>query len=189
MHTQTHLLLGLAAFGRGPPRTAVAAAGGALLPDVPALVMAGWALAVQRRDAGDVFGESYYSDAWQAVLAPWHSIPLWGLALVLAFAVRSPAARAFAAAGLLHIAFDLPVHADDPHRHLWPLSDWRFFSPVSYWDPDQGGRVAGALEIAGGLALVALLWRRWRATPARVGLGVMVVLYLVQAVLMAAWSF
>jgi len=32
------------------------------------------------------------------------------------------------------MVLDFPFHAEDAHKHFWPLSDWRFHSPFSYWD-------------------------------------------------------
>ena len=47
-----------------------------------------------------------------------------------------------------HCLADLPLHNDDAHRHFFPLSDWRFESPVSYWDPRHSGAYVAAAEIA-----------------------------------------
>jgi len=123
-------------------------------------------------------------------MAPSHSVPLWLAALALAAALRARAAAAFAAGGLLHQAFDFPLHADDPHRHLWPLSDWRFESPVSYWDPARYGAWVQPLELALGLLLVAVLWRRWPGRWARAALAFALLLYVGQAtaVLLLLWS-
>ena len=189
MHTQTHLLIGAAALGRpGRAGMGLAAGFGSVLPDIPAIVMAGWALLVQRRDADEVFRVAYFSDAWHAVLAPAHSVPLWALVLAGGFALGRDVVKAFAGGGLLHMAFDLPVHADDPHRHFWPLSDWRFESPVSYWDPAHFGLWVAPLEVAAGLALVVLLWRRWSSRWARAGLLLLGVLYVAQGAGIAWWS-
>ena len=37
-------------------------------------------------------------------------------------------------------------HRDDSHRHPYPLSDWRFISPLSYWDPVHHGQWLGLAE-------------------------------------------
>jgi hypothetical protein len=115
-----------------------------------------------------IFRDAYFSAPWQAVMAPFHSVPLWAGGLLAAWILRARAAAAFTCSGLLHQAFDLPLHADDPHRHLWPLSDWRFNSPVSYWDPRHFGAWVQPLEIVLGAALVWLLWRRWPRPTLRV---------------------
>ena len=69
----------------------------------------------------------------------------------------------FAIAALVHLAGDLPLHADDAHRHFWPVTDWRFNSPVSYWDPAHHGTLASIAEGVLGVVLCAVLWRRFRA--------------------------
>ena len=74
-----------------------------------------------------------------------------------------PALALFALAALLHLACDLPVHADDAHRHFWPLTDWRFHSPVSYWNPAQGGDWFVFVEAALGIVAAVVLFRRFRA--------------------------
>jgi len=48
---------------------------------------------------------------------------------------------------MLHIAGDLPLHNDDAHRHFFPFSNWRFISPVSYWDPKHYGTIVAPIEI------------------------------------------
>jgi hypothetical protein len=74
-----------------------------------------------------------------------HSLPLVALAATL---LRTAPARAFLASMALHAVADLLTHHDDAHRHLWPLSGWRFASPVSYWDPAHFGAWFAPLECA-----------------------------------------
>jgi hypothetical protein len=179
----------VAAFGqRQRPWVTFTAAAGAVLPDLPSIGMVLWALGVQGRDAEEVFQVAYFSAGWQAWLAPWHSAPLWGLALLAGFALRSAPAKAFAAAGLLHLLFDFPVHAGDAHRHLWPLSDWRLESPVSYWDLDHYAAFVAPMEVLAGAFLIALLWRWSRKRAWRAGLVVLGLLYLAQAAALALWA-
>ena len=162
MNTPAHLIAGLAAFGRPDARRVTAAAlAGALVPDLSLYLLAGWALVVQGLPPETVFGRLYYSDAWQTVFRIDNSVPLWTLALVAGGLARRPVLVAFAGAALLHLALDFPLHHDDARAHFWPLTDWVFVSPVSYWDPAHHGRVAGLIEIAGALVLSAWLWRRY----------------------------
>ena len=59
-------------------------------------------------------------------------------------------------AALLHLAFDLPLHHSDARPHFWPLSDWVFRPPLSYWNPARHGDLVGAVEIGACVALCAL---------------------------------
>jgi hypothetical protein len=130
VNTPTHVLIGMAAFGSPKaPRLTAAAALGALLPDLPAILVVFWASRVQGLRAGDDLRDAVLLPvSWQALLAPRHSVPLWALVLAAGFYLRSPVLKAFAGSGLLHQACDFPVRADDPHRHFWPLSAWWFHS-------------------------------------------------------------
>lgn len=146
----------------------MAALFGALLPDLSLYLTTGWSLYIRGIAPEVVFGHLYSSDAWQAVFAVDNSIPLWGLVLAAALLLRSPVGVAFAGAGLLHLAFDFPLHHDDAWRHFWPLSDWVSHSPFSYWDRARHGEVIGALETGACMALCALLWNRFRTRLANV---------------------
>ena len=180
MNTQTHLLLASAVLGRNATRrehTAILA--GALAPDLSIFVFAGWG-AASGLSAQAMWGEAYWTEPWQTLSAVSNSVPAWGALLAASFALPGAWRRTglvFCAAALLHLAFDLPLHADDAHRHLWPLTDWRFRSPVSYWDPAHHGRVASLVEAAAGLGLVAALRRRHRRRRARAALAVAAVGY------------
>jgi membrane-bound metal-dependent hydrolase YbcI (DUF457 family) len=172
MQTSTHLLIGLAALGRpGAARRNLAALAGALLPDLPAILLVVWALHIQGRSPGEVFGVLYWSSTWQAVFAPTHAFPVWGLALAVAVALRSPLLVAFTASGLIHLACDFPVHVTDAHRQFWPLTDRRFPGPVSYWDPAHYGNVFALLEAVLAVGLTAWMLARFRSRPARAALA------------------
>ena len=175
MNTQTHLLLASAVLGhRAGGREHAAILAGALAPDLSIFALAGLAVLAGMSGA-EVWEDAYWSEPWQTLSAVSNSVPLWGAGLALALlAARPPQRRIlapFCGAALLHLAFDLPVHAEDAHRHFWPLTDWRFRSPLSYWDPAYHGRWVSAVEAAGGLALVGVLWRRHRTRWVRVALA------------------
>lgn len=68
----------------------------------------------------------------------------------------------------LHTTVDIFTHADDGPVLLFPLN-WhtRFRSPVSYWDPEHGGRTFRLLEHLSDLLLVMwlILQHRRRSRP------------------------
>ncbi len=74
---------------------------------------------------------------------------------------------------------DLPVHHDDGHRHFFPLSDWRFASPVSYWDPEHYGRIVGTAEAVFVVAGAGWLVGTARPRPAKVAAAVCATAYTV----------
>ena len=148
MYTPAHVIFGLAAFGKpGDRRVTGAALAGALLPDLSLYLMAGGALGLGI-PPGRVFNELYFSDAWQQVFAVDNSFVLWGLLLGIALWLRKTWLVAFAGAGLLHLATDFPLHHDDSRRNFWPLTDWVFHSPFSYWDKAYHAGVIGPIEVA-----------------------------------------
>ena len=169
MNTPAHLILGAAICGR-PISNAVtwAALAGAMLPDLSLYVMAGFSIIALGISPETVFRELYFSDAWQQVFAVDNSFLLWGSAFALAMWRKVPWAIALCGAALLHIGFDFPLHNEDARMHFWPLTEWKFYSPFSYWDSSSGARIIGVIEVALVAALTVFLWVRfktwkWRA--------------------------
>jgi len=185
MNTPAHLIFGMAAFGRPDAGKVTAAAlAGALVPDLSLYVLAGVHLVVLGTDPQVVFGQLYFSDTWQTIFRIDNSFILWGLGLGLALAARSAWALAFCAAALLHIGLDFPLHHDDGRAHFWPLTNWVFASPVSYWDPDHYGGIVGAIETMVALVLCVWMWRRYTGRLVR---GLIVVLALLQSAQGIMW--
>ncbi|NNU81355.1 cobalamin biosynthesis protein CobQ [Halovulum dunhuangense] len=171
MNTPAHLIFGAALFARpGQPRVNIAALAGSLTPDLSLYLLVAWEM-LKRTPTQVIFGQLYFSPEWQAIFAVDNSFFVWGGFLILGALLRSPAAIAFAGAGLLHLAFDFPLHHDDGRPHFWPLTMWVFESPLSYWDSRAHGDIVGAIEILACLALLVLLWRRFQAWPARLAIA------------------
>lgn len=160
MNTPAHILLGAAVFGRGgEARLLWAAVLGAIAPDASLYIMAGVSLFILAIPPEVVFNELYFSDSWQTVFAIDNSIFLWGALLGLAVWRRWPAGIAFAGAGLLHLALDFPLHADDGRPHFWPFSDWIFASPVSYWDSTYHAGWVAPVTVLICVLSYAVIWR------------------------------
>ena len=169
MNTPAHLIFGAAAFGQPNHRlTLTAALLGGFAPDLSLYVMAGVSIFAMGIEPERVFNVLYYSDAWQQVFAIDNSFVLWGIAMALAIWKKSRVAIAFTGAALLHLLLDFPLHNHDARMHFWPITDWKFISPVSYWQGSRGGDIVGAIEISACAVLLVVLFRRFKAIGARI---------------------
>jgi len=162
VNTPAHLLVGLAVCARRDrPKSGRSSALGAILPDLSLYLMAGAALFILQIPPAHVFGHLYFSPEWQAVFAVDNSFVIWAAVFAAALAMRRPLWIAFAGAGLLHLATDFPLHHDDARRHFWPISDWVFESPFSYWDSHHHAGYIAPLTLLAVLISAAIIWRRW----------------------------
>ena len=164
MNTPAHLIFGAAAFAHEKRRGSFTAAVlGGLAPDLSLYLMVSVSIFVLGVPAETVFREFYYSDAWQSVFAVDNSFIVWGAFLAVALWRKWRLLAIFAAAGLLHLAFDFPLHTHDARQHFWPLTDWVFFSPVSYWDSRAHAGIVGPVELTMSVGLSILLLARFRS--------------------------
>lgn len=124
----------------------------------------------------------YFEPPMQNLIAWFNSIPIYGALAAIGYMARGKTwgklMLFFALAALIHMATDLPVHAEDAYRHFWPISDWRFISPLSYWDGDHHSGWVSRAEGLLALGCIAVLWKRfpWRYVKAL--LSLLVVFYL-----------
>ncbi len=187
MNTQTHLLVAAAIFAKpDAPRRNTALVIGALLPDFPVLTLFVWG-SVTGVPQGELWGSIYFSEPMLTFTAIANAAPLYAAIALLAWAYARwksgaplptlPTLTVLGLAALTHLAGDFPVHVEDAHPHFWPFSDWRFHSPVSYWDGAYNGRAFSVFEATLGLALAAILYKRFNATWVHVLLGTAVVAY------------
>ncbi|MBV6656330.1 MAG: hypothetical protein KI785_01040 [Devosiaceae bacterium] len=189
MNTQTHLLVAAALFAKpDKPKRNTALIIGALLPDLAIFILFGWAV-VTGVPQSELWGRIYFSEPMLTFTAIGNSAPLYGAVALLGWAwarartgaslPELPVLTILGLAALTHLAGDLPVHVDDAHPHFWPLTDWRFRSPVSYWDVNHYGRAFSVFEAALGVALTVLLFRRFKTLRVRIILGLCFAAYII----------
>lgn len=179
MMTNTHMLLAGGLVARpGLPRPMLALAWFAgLWPDLSVIVMVAWSR-ITGVGVGNLWDKRdglYWQEPWQTFSAISNSMPLYALILAAGIVLwrlgrwrrLSQVLMIFGAATLLHVLCDFPVHTDDAHVHFWPLIDWRFHSPVSYYQRDHFGMWVGLVEMAVGIALAISIWMRYRGWPMR----------------------
>lgn len=175
MNLATHVLIGMGAFARHRRSALIAAGVGGAAPDLPTIALELWELwsaaTLPARSTGTCISPQFGKPSWPRGTRSWSGGWSWarlGGAEVLPY--RPVPRRAS-----FHLACDLPLHAGAPHRHFWPLSDWRFASPVSSWHPNHVGQLIQALELA--LAVALGLWV-YRQAPRPAVLASVAVLWL-----------
>ncbi len=168
MNTITHGLLAAAILTRRrSPRRNMAAVLGALIPDLYIFGIWIWAKLSGIAEA-DLWRRIYFMEPAQAMGAVFNSAPLYALLLAIGFMLGPLWLWVFAAAALLHLALDFPVHVSDAHAHFWPFTDWRFESPVSYWDRSLHADWVNVIEIALVVTCAVILIRRFPALWVRI---------------------
>ena len=176
MNTPAHIALNLLALARSPRSSPseslqpTASANrvnpippvliGAIIPD--ALMFVFYAIEKLIRGTPEIliWSERYYDPIWQYWFDITNSLPLMAVGLAVALWTRSQWWGLLFGSMILHVLGDLPLHHDDAHRHFLPLSDWRFISPVSYWDTDHYGGIVSVLEAIAVLVSCVILWQR-----------------------------
>ena len=181
------MIFAAAAFAKPHDRRrTVAAVAGALAPDASLYIMASVSLYILQISPQVVFDELYFSPAWQQVFAIDNSFFVWGAALGLAWWLKAPNMVVFAASALMHVALDFPLHHDDGRPHFWPLSDWVFESPVSYWDRSAHAGIIGPIEMGLSALFCLILMRRFTSLRSR---AVIALLGLIQLAPVFIWMF
>ena len=170
MNTATHILTASAVLARrNQPYRNTAILVGAFLPDLSIFALFAWAK-MNGFSQAIIWHELYWQEPWQTFGAISNSFPIWLLVLAIGLLSRSKVMLVVAAAAIIHLALDFPVHADDAHKHFWPLTDWRFHSPLSYWDTNHHSQFVMAAEFVLCLAALIALWLRFSGWLVRTGL-------------------
>ncbi len=168
MNTPAHMIINLYILRDARrARYAAAVALGSFLPDLPMFVFYFYEKIVLKIPEKIIWYEHYYAEFWQDLFNFMHSIPLTIIGLGLSLYKNSRTWTLLFGSMLLHNCEDIISHNDDAHAHFYPLSNWKFFSPISYWDPRFYGHIAGPVEFIITLALGVLLLRYYRSNASR----------------------
>jgi len=119
---------------------------GSILPDVPMFFFFIWYTFIVPTAQRTIWNTLYFSDSWQMLFNLFNSIPIFlGIAL-FAYWFSKTRLFIFCLANLLHFVGDFFVHQEDAHAHFFPLSNYKFISPISYWDRSSGGAWFSVVE-------------------------------------------
>ena len=182
MNTPTHILVAVSLLARPrSPRRNLLVIAGALVPDLSIFVFFACMQLFTSLSMEQIWREAYWTEPWQTLGAISNSVPIAIGLLALGTWRKVPLVTVFALALLTHALLDFPLHADDAHKHFWPLSDWRFHSPVSYWDPSHHGAIGNVIDLTVFVAACVVIWHRFRARWVRASIVVTAVLYVAVA--------
>jgi hypothetical protein len=175
-----HLIVNLVVLSRKEdPGLALPVVIGAVLPDLPQLVFYAWAKLSLGLPEMVIWSDAYFRPGWQIVFSSFHSFVIAGIGLVVALALRRRWPAALCASVLLHGLGDFVLHHDDAHMQLFPLTSWRFVSPVSYWDPAHFGVLIALAEtlvvLAGAIYLIATTTSRVTRAAASVAVALLAI--------------
>jgi hypothetical protein len=155
---------------------------GAILPDTPAYIfflVQGVLLQTPHTELWDIL---YFDSAWTPFITLSHSFILWPILAVLAFTFKKRFIAWLAASAVLHIIMDFFVHSSDAYAHFWPLSNWKFESPLSYWNPAHYGNIVGTLDTVIVLLLLVYLLKQATSKTAKYSIIFLCILYILMAI-------
>jgi hypothetical protein len=154
---------------------------GALFPDTPTylfFLVCGVLLGYSGQVMWD---DMYFNSGWAIPITLTHSFILWPLLIAISSYGEWKFLRWFSISALFHTLVDFCVHTDDAYRHFWPFSDWRFHSPISYYNPSEYGMYVSTFDSLLVLGLLSYLYTRYQGKW-RILIGIIGTLYLVRLV-------
>lgn len=172
MNTPAHIVLNMICLGRQDTTGILAPVIiGAILPDAPMFVFYFVERVIKGTPESSIWRDAYYQTGWQNFIDCFNSIPLIMGGAIIALWLSSKMGLVLLASMALHVLGDLPLHHYDAHRHFFPLSNWRFHSPISYWDPAFHGDLVTRLEILMVIVSCVVLLLMYQSVPARFTVG------------------
>ena len=172
MQTPTHVAVSLFVWQDSPNwKQSVAVVFGAMLPDITMFIFYGYQK-VAGSSERDIWGTLYFQEHWQLFFDLFNSIPIFLILAILSAFFRWRIGVVVWSSALLHVLCDLPVHNVDAHRHFLPFTNWRFISPVSYWDPKHFGIYVMFAELISSVTICSYLLKRQFSKSIRIAAGI-----------------
>ena len=148
MNTQAHLIINLfllKKFWKEDKPNLKYIFWGSLLPDIPMFIF--WVImSLLGTSQTLIFGYYYFTPEWQVFFNIFNSFLITLILFLLFLKLRNLNWMLFSISMFIHQAFDFLLHRQDAHAHFFPLTNWKFISPISYWERDYYGGIFGIIE-------------------------------------------
>jgi len=131
MITPSHIIYNWAVGTRFPPISKKAFIIGGFLPDIPTYLFFFIHTFILASSQNKMWDTLYFDSAWTPFITLSHSFLVWPILIAIGYALKKQFILWLAVGSLFHTFLDFLVHNDDAYRHFWPLSEWKFISPVS----------------------------------------------------------
>lgn len=128
---------------------------GGILPDIPAYTFFVFYTFIAGASQNEMWDVLYFDSPFSVFITLSHSFLLWPAVLLIGYVFRKEIIMWLGAGAMMHSVIDFLVHNDDAYMHFWPLSEWKFMSPISYWDPSHYGNIVGTVDT---VLILLLLW-------------------------------
>lgn len=187
MHTPAHVAASLWVWRKHDSEWRTSALlVGAILPDAPMFLFFA-VVKLAGYGSREIWQQLYFDASWQWFFDIFNSAPLFLGIAWWAWRRKHPWWLLMAGSALLHIACDFPLHHEDAHRHGLPLTQYRFESPISYWDPKHFGIPVAICEALLATTACAYLWATSTGRLVRWATGLILGLYALVALGTAVW--
>jgi len=150
---------------------------GGFIPDVPTYLFFFVNTFILGTSQQLMWDTLYFDSVWSPYITLSHSLLLWPLLLLFATIAKQRLLQLFSASAFAHVVLDFFVHHDDAYRHFWPLTNWKFLSPLSYYDPQYYGTWVSTIDSLLIIGLLAWLSTIYTNTRSRIGIGIIILLY------------
>ena len=151
---------------------------GGILPDIALYFFFIYYKLIMGVPTNLIWSELYFDSAWTPIFTLAHSFILWPVLLAVAQLYKKRCLFWLSIGAFTHSVTDFFVHNTDAYAHFWPFSNWKFFSPLSYWDPNYYGEFVSRLDSFFILLLLLFLFRRYQSIIVRLCLTVIAIFYL-----------
>ena len=159
MITPSHAVYGLAFFGKANDmKRNIAVTLGGIAPDSITFLFFIVNHFLMGYSSEMMWDDMFFNSTWRPFINLSHSLILLPFLAFVGYYYGKRLMMFFFMSATVHAMFDFCVHTQDAYAHFWPLSHWRFISPLSYYDPQSYGNVVGLFDSIIVLALITYVW-------------------------------
>lgn len=159
---------------------------GAFFPDTPTFLFFIVSSLILQVPANIMWGDMYFNSYWSIPITLSHSFIIWPFLITISAYFGFKFLKWFSISALFHSIVDFTVHTGDAYRHFYPFSDWKFHSPISYWNSMEYGQYVSTFDSFLVLGLLVFLYQRYNKSGRIIRIGIICtgVLYGLQLLVM-----